>query len=110
MVLALSVQSDYRSRLRVNQAIGHQGTTKSGQLVESLERKPKVSVVVVVYNMPREARRTLHSLSAEYQRHIDADDYEVIDLRTLRTVVPTSLLRVPRVCHPPAWTPPIALL
>jgi len=37
-----------------------------------------VSVVVVVYNMPREAPRTLRSLSADYQRHIDADDYEVI--------------------------------
>src|SRR6266852_6738072 len=50
----------------------------SGQLVENLERKPALSVVVVVYNMPREAPRTLHSLSAAYQRHIDPDDYEVI--------------------------------
>lgn len=41
-------------------------------------RKPDVSVVVVVYNMAREAPRTLHSLSAAYQRHIDPDDYEVI--------------------------------
>jgi hypothetical protein len=47
-------------------------------LVERVQRKPKLSVVVVVYNMPREAPRTLHSLSAAYQRHIDADDYEVI--------------------------------
>jgi hypothetical protein len=39
---------------------------------------PKLSVVVVVYNMPREAPRTLLSLSAAYQRHIDPDDYEVI--------------------------------
>jgi tetratricopeptide (TPR) repeat protein len=37
-----------------------------------------LSIVVVVYNIPREAPRTLHSLSATYQRHIDADDYEVI--------------------------------
>src|SRR6266852_4375870 len=50
----------------------------SGQLVENLERKPNLSVVVVVYNMPREAARTLHSLSAAYQRHINPDDYEVI--------------------------------
>ncbi len=35
-------------------------------------------MVVVVYNMAREAPRTLHSLSAGYQRHIDPDDYEVI--------------------------------
>ena len=40
--------------------------------------KPQVSVVVVVYNIPREAPRTLYSLSAEYQRDIAADDYEVI--------------------------------
>jgi cellulose synthase/poly-beta-1,6-N-acetylglucosamine synthase-like glycosyltransferase len=40
--------------------------------------KPKLSVVVVVYNIPREAPRTLHSLSASYQRHIDPSDYEVI--------------------------------
>jgi tetratricopeptide (TPR) repeat protein len=39
---------------------------------------PDLSVVVVVYNIPREAPRTLLSLSADYQRHIDPDDYEVI--------------------------------
>src|ERR1700730_7800784 len=47
-------------------------------MAERLERRPNVSVVVVVYNIPREAPRTLHSLSAAYQRHIDPDDYEVI--------------------------------
>src|SRR5260370_24518847 len=47
-------------------------------MVERRERKPTLSVVVVVYNMSREAPRTLHSLSAMYQRHIDPDDYEVI--------------------------------
>jgi Glycosyl transferase family 2/Methyltransferase domain len=40
--------------------------------------RPDVSVVVVVHNMAREAPRTLHSLSAAYQRHIAADNYEVI--------------------------------
>ena len=35
-------------------------------------------MVVVVYNMAREAPRTLYSLSAVYQRHIAPDDYEVI--------------------------------
>jgi glycosyltransferase involved in cell wall biosynthesis len=34
--------------------------------------------VVVAYNIPREAPRTLYSLSAAYQRHIAPDDYEVI--------------------------------
>jgi tetratricopeptide (TPR) repeat protein len=37
-----------------------------------------VSVVVVVYNIPREAERTLYSLSAAYQQHIGADAYEII--------------------------------
>jgi hypothetical protein len=46
--------------------------------VKDLARKPAVTVVVVVYNIPREAPRTLYSLSAAYQRHIDPDDYEVI--------------------------------
>ena len=38
----------------------------------------RLSVVVVVHNMAREAPRTLRSLSPGYQRHIDAADYEVI--------------------------------
>jgi len=37
-----------------------------------------LSVVVVVFNIPREAPRTLRSLSVAYQRGIRADDYEVI--------------------------------
>jgi glycosyltransferase involved in cell wall biosynthesis len=45
---------------------------------DKIESKPAVSIVLVVYNIPREAPRTLYSLSASYQRHIDPDDYEVI--------------------------------
>ena len=41
-------------------------------------RRPAVSVVVVVYNMAREAPRTLQSLSAAYQRDIDPREYEII--------------------------------
>ena len=37
-----------------------------------------LSVVVVFYNMRREAERTLHSLSRAYQQGIDDLDYEVI--------------------------------
>jgi hypothetical protein len=47
-------------------------------LTEKFKRDPAVSVVVVVYNMAREASRTLYSLSADYQRNIHPDDYEVI--------------------------------
>lgn len=46
---------------------------------EGFERSaPDVSIVVVVYNMAREAPRTLFSLSAAYQQNITADRYEVI--------------------------------
>jgi Glycosyl transferase family 2 len=41
-------------------------------------RAPKLSVIVVVYNIPREVPRTLLSLSAGYQRNIAPGDYEVI--------------------------------
>jgi tetratricopeptide (TPR) repeat protein len=41
-------------------------------------RRPDVSVIVVVYNMAREAPRTLLSLSTAYQRHVTGEDYEVI--------------------------------
>jgi cephalosporin hydroxylase len=37
-----------------------------------------LSIVVVFYNMRREAERTLHSLSRAYQRGIEGLDYEVI--------------------------------
>lgn len=38
----------------------------------------ELTVVVVVHNMQREARRTLHSLSRSYQRDVESLDYEVI--------------------------------
>lgn len=43
-----------------------------------LFRKPLMSVIVIFYNMRREAPRTLQSLSAAYQRTVDASEYEVI--------------------------------
>ena len=39
---------------------------------------PKLSIVVIIYDMLREAPRTLFSLSSEYQRDVDPLDYEVI--------------------------------
>ena len=39
---------------------------------------PRVSLVVIAYNMARELPRTLQSLSPAYQRDIGAEDYEVI--------------------------------
>jgi glycosyltransferase involved in cell wall biosynthesis len=41
-------------------------------------KRPSISVIVVMYNIGREAPRTLFSLSAAYQRKIAAEQYEVI--------------------------------
>lgn len=40
--------------------------------------RPLLSFVVVVYDMPEQARRTLHSLSSAYQRGTLPDDYEIV--------------------------------
>jgi hypothetical protein len=45
---------------------------------ELSSRPNRVSVVVVIYNMAREAPRTLYSLSANYQRDIEPEDLEII--------------------------------
>lgn len=58
--------------------VGIKGREIQINWLRKLKRKPEISVVVVVYNMGREAPRTLRSLSANYQRHIEPDDYEVI--------------------------------
>lgn len=42
------------------------------------KHRPKLSVIVNFYNMPREAERTLYSLSTAYQQNIKACDYEVL--------------------------------
>lgn len=43
-----------------------------------MSNRPWLSMVVVVYNMPRAAARTLFSLSAKYQRGLPPGSYEVI--------------------------------
>jgi glycosyltransferase involved in cell wall biosynthesis len=40
--------------------------------------KPFMTVIVISYNMNRELPRTLYSLSAEFQRDVSRDEYEVI--------------------------------
>lgn len=40
--------------------------------------RPFLSVLVVAYKMPHQAVNTLYTLSADYQRGVDPDDYEVI--------------------------------
>ncbi|GAA6135075.1 hypothetical protein NBRC116188_18650 [Oceaniserpentilla sp. 4NH20-0058] len=39
---------------------------------------PKISVVVISYNMQREIPRTIFSLSSQYQLEVDVDDIEII--------------------------------
>lgn len=41
-------------------------------------RRPRLSLIVVVYRMPMQARNTLRSLLPEYQRGCTTADYEVI--------------------------------
>lgn len=38
----------------------------------------KLSIIVIAYNMPRQAYNTLYTLSRAYQKNIDKIDYEVI--------------------------------
>lgn len=38
----------------------------------------KLSIIVIVFNMEREARRTLHSLTKEYQKDVSNLNYEVL--------------------------------
>ena len=49
---------------------------------ENIERatasQPQISVVANFFNMRREARRTLYSMTSEYQRDISASQFEVI--------------------------------
>jgi glycosyltransferase involved in cell wall biosynthesis len=40
--------------------------------------RPKLSLIIIVYDMGREAPRTLRSLALPYQTGISVDDYEVI--------------------------------
>ena len=46
--------------------------------MSTLQRSPDLSVVVVCYNMAREAARSLFALSAEYQRTIAPEDFEIV--------------------------------
>ena len=47
-------------------------------MINFFRNKPIISVIVVIYNMRREAKRTLFSLSSQYQQDVKESDYEVI--------------------------------
>lgn len=60
-----------------------------GAVVDRLQHArptPKLSVVIVAYNMERELPRTIRSLSPDFQRGIEANDYELILLDNGSTV------------------------
>lgn len=44
----------------------------------SLRSQPRLSLVLMVYDMPLQARNTIRSLLPDYQRGCNPDDYEVI--------------------------------
>jgi len=45
--------------------------------------RPKISVIVVVYDMPHQAMNTLYTLSRQYQRDVDNVAYEVVVVENL---------------------------
>ncbi len=47
-------------------------------MTDQPNKAPRLSIVVILHNMRREAPRTIYSLSSEYQQGVDADDYELI--------------------------------
>jgi glycosyltransferase involved in cell wall biosynthesis len=42
------------------------------------ERMPRVSIIVILHRIPRQADNTLYSLSTRHQRHVTEDDYEIV--------------------------------
>ena len=45
---------------------------------KNVTKSPMLSVIVIFFNMTREAERTLYTLSTTYQRDVTPDQYEVI--------------------------------
>jgi hypothetical protein len=43
-----------------------------------IRKRPRLSMVLIVYRMADQAEKTLYSLSPRYQRDVSEDDYEVI--------------------------------
>ena len=64
----------------VNEFIEHQKTREQHLkcVKQNIVTKPKISIVLIIYNMCREAPRTLKSLFPDYQIDISSDEYEVI--------------------------------
>ncbi|MBD9679922.1 glycosyltransferase [Pseudomonas sp. PDM18] len=61
------------------------------------ERRPLLSIIVIAYDMPRQAFNTLLSLAPDYQQGVDSDDYEVIlvENRSQRNMDAEAIARLP---------------
>ncbi len=57
---------------------------------------PRLSVVVIVYDMPEQALNTVYSLSTRHQRNVSAEDYEIIvvENRSDHTIDPQRLTSI----------------
>ena len=62
-----------------------------------VSRRPRLSVIICIYDMPREAPRTILSAGLPYQKDITAADYEVIvvDNGSKRRLSPADLKAAP---------------
>ena len=69
-----SLSESYRRPARPSEVV-----TKLHEItLPSSSNSVKLSVVVIAFNMSRELPRTIRSLSADFQRDIDASEYEII--------------------------------
>ena len=57
---------------------------------------PTLSLIVIVYDMPRQAMNTLYSLSARHQRNVQEADYEivVVENRSPHTLDPAAVAQL----------------
>lgn len=55
---------------------------------------PKLSLIIIVHNMARQAMNTVYSLSARHQRNVDEQDYEliVVENRSENSLDPAALM------------------
>ena len=63
------------------------------QMVRRARRRPRLSLVVVVFDMPTQAMNTIRSLSPEHQRDVTSRDYEVVvvENRSANLLDPTGV-------------------
>lgn len=65
--------------------------------LQPARHRPRLSIVIVFYDMPRQALNTLYTLSTAFQRDVRPEDYEVIAVenRSDANIDPQGLQRLP---------------